>query len=82
MNMTKEQLRNSGSSDKEIKNITDMVVESLRRELFASLCVSTRCCITCDFFKEQEELCGKYGQRPPARVIAFGCPHYTQQIPF
>lgn len=42
-------------------------------------------CITCDFFSEQNEICKKYNQRPPARVIAFGCPQYSNiddLIPF
>lgn len=43
-------------------------------------------CLTCDFFKEKEEVCTKYNnQRPPARIIAFGCPTYAninEDIPF
>lgn len=42
----------------------------------------TKCCITCDTFNEKEEICTKYNMKPPARVIAFGCPEYVNDIPF
>ena len=41
-----------------------------------------KCCITCDYFKETEELCKRYDVRPPARVIALGCSSYEPEIPF
>ena len=44
-----------------------------------------RSCLSCDHFKEKAgELCGLVNQRPPARVIAFGCTSYNDdnQIPF
>ncbi|WLJ71057.1 hypothetical protein [Sphingomonas phage Kimi] len=43
-----------------------------------------RSCIACDHFLEQTEQCTKYGARPPARVIAFGCPSFEDDndIPF
>lgn len=40
-------------------------------------------CLTCQHFKEHEgELCGLAGQRPPARVIAYGCPQHQPEPPF
>lgn len=41
-------------------------------------------CISCNFWNEQKEICNKYQQKPPARVIAFGCPDYLDmdEIPF
>jgi len=41
-------------------------------------------CLNCFFFNEKEELCNKYKMRPPARIIAFGCPDYSDviEIPF
>lgn len=43
-------------------------------------------CLSCDNFEEQTEVCKKFGnQRPPARIIAFGCPGYdniNEDIPF
>ena len=43
-----------------------------------------RTCLTCLHFKEHEgESCALAGQRPPARVIAFGCSaHMEDDIPF
>ena len=41
-------------------------------------------CISCKNFHEQSEICKKYRQKPPARVIAFGCKEYDDidDIPF
>lgn len=42
-------------------------------------------CLTCKNFDEKTEACSAAnGQRPPARVIAFGCPAYhdNDDIPF
>lgn len=43
-----------------------------------------RTCITCMHFSEKTERCAKNGQqRPPARVIAYGCPDYDcDNIPY
>jgi hypothetical protein len=38
-------------------------------------------CIKCGHFNEKDEMCNLYKQRPPARVIAFGCPSFDF-IPF
>lgn len=42
-------------------------------------------CLNCDSFDEQNEVCTRYRQRPPARVIAFGCPDWVNlndDVPF
>lgn len=42
-------------------------------------------CLNCIRFIENTEICALYSQRPPARVIAFGCSSYsdsTDEIPF
>ena len=41
-------------------------------------------CLNCNQFNEQKELCGLANQRPPARVIAYGCPSWedVDEIPF
>ncbi len=39
-------------------------------------------CLTCDHFKQAKEVCGLNMQRPPAKVIAFGCECYENEIPF
>jgi hypothetical protein len=44
----------------------------------------TSSCISCTYFNEAMEHCSKFKQRPPARVIAFGCEAYLdgEEIPF
>lgn len=41
-------------------------------------------CINCKNFSEPDELCLLYEQRPPVRVLVFGCPSYDDigDIPF
>lgn len=43
-----------------------------------------RNCLNCLHFTEATEQCKLWQSRPPARVIAFGCPshHDIQEIPF
>ena len=41
-----------------------------------------RSCLTCQHFTEGSEVCGLAGGRPPARVIAMGCPQYLEEPPF
>lgn len=41
-----------------------------------------RSCLTCVHFEEATEKCHRYEQRPPARVIAMGCPEWEQEPPF
>lgn len=41
-----------------------------------------RSCLTCQHFDEASEVCGLAGGRPPARVIAMGCPKYLEEPPF
>lgn len=38
-------------------------------------------CLNCHHWKDKEEICGKYLQRPPAKIIVSGCPEHTD-IPF
>lgn len=43
-----------------------------------------RSCINCLNFKEDQEICVLANQRPPAKVIVFGCPMHVdiKDIPF
>lgn len=42
-----------------------------------------RTCVNCLKFDEPKEHCSQFGARPPARVIAYGCPQYeNDDIPF
>lgn len=56
------------------KDIAERVTEQLE--------TLTKTCLTCEHFTEKTELCGLVNKRPPARVIAFGCEQYEDQIPF
>jgi hypothetical protein len=44
----------------------------------------TRSCLSCVHFNEAEEICLQFKQRPPARVIAHGCPAYVDvlEVPY
>ncbi len=65
----------------------DHVRSKLYNEI-ADLMVQTdgacRSCISCNHFDEKSEICKIAQQRPPARVIALGCPSYedNDEIPF
>lgn len=40
-------------------------------------------CVVCDHWNQTGETCMKFqNQRPPARVIAFGCPAFENEVPF
>lgn len=41
-------------------------------------------CINCNRFDQQKEICKKFNARPPARVIAYGCPEHDDmyEVPF
>lgn len=39
-------------------------------------------CVVCDNFNQGKELCQLNGLRPPARIIAFGCECFQNDIPF
>lgn len=41
-----------------------------------------RSCLTCQHFTEGVEVCELAGGRPPARIIATGCPKYLEEPPF
>lgn len=76
------------SSDKDIRRLPDRqqmfdaIAEHLKVAIVASLEGATKSCLTCDHFNEPGEICRLYQARPPARIIAFGCPSYVDEIPF
>lgn len=41
-------------------------------------------CINCTKFDQKNEICNQYKARPPARVIAYGCPEHVDmyEVPF
>jgi hypothetical protein len=48
--------------------------QTLREDVF-------RTCISCDNWNHVNEICDKWKQRPPAKIIANGCDDYSD-IPF
>jgi len=66
-----------------INKFRDEMRRTLNDVLANEIVAST--CLSCIHFREQQgEVCGLYKMRPPARVIAFGCPEYTDnlEVPF
>lgn len=39
-------------------------------------------CVVCDHWNQSKETCALNGLRPPARIIAFGCECFENEIPF
>lgn len=41
-------------------------------------------CLNCKHFEEKSEMCNSYHAKPPARVIAYGCPEHDDMysVPF
>lgn len=62
--------------------VCQRIIQSMRSVLAGELPVSS--CLSCVHFNEPNEICGRYNQRPPARVIANGCPEYIDyyDVPF
>jgi len=50
---------------------------------FVELVSRRKCCLTCQHFDEDREGCALYDMnRPPARIVAYGCPSYLENPPF
>lgn len=62
--------------------IIEALADVAKNAFVNELTKATRTCLNCDHFDETKELCNKFGQRPPARIIAFGCEHYVDRVPF
>jgi len=60
----------------------EAVAELLKPVIVSTLENATKSCMTCDHFDQAKEKCGLNGQRPPARIIAFGCECFIDEIPF
>jgi hypothetical protein len=39
-------------------------------------------CLNCDNWNDRDEICTKFKERPPAKVIVCGCEHHESDIPF
>lgn len=58
------------------------VADRLAKQITDGLKDAIKCCVNCEYFDEEKETCKQFGQRPPARVIAFGCEAFSDIIPF
>lgn len=78
------------SSDKNAPFIRDGLANELRNRLRDTMnevlanSLPTSSCLSCVQFDEPNEICKLYKRRPPARVIAHGCPAYIDHydIPY
>ena len=52
------------------------------RQVAQAVVANLETCLTCAHFDEATETCALAKARPPARVIAYGCPQYLPDVPF
>jgi len=41
-----------------------------------------QCCLNCDQWEKDKELCQKWNMKPPAKIIILGCEDWEVSIPF
>lgn len=58
------------------------VADFLETYLLRALEEYSKSCLSCENFNDEKELCNLNYQRPPARVIAFGCECFEDKVPF
>lgn len=68
--------------DEAINRVREQLRQSFTHIIADNMPVET--CLTCTEFDEPNEICRLYKARPPARIIALGCPSYFDhdEIPF
>lgn len=64
------------------REIAECIAELVKPAIIHAIEAGTKTCITCDNFYLPEERCNLNGMRPPAKIIAFGCECYQNEIPF
>ena len=75
------------TNDERMALITTLA-NDVTNQVIQGLIEATRCCITCEYWIAQGELCGnkincpQQPARPPATIIAYGCPNYKPGVPF
>lgn len=73
-------VKNVGDNPRE--NQVSAAIRALAKEVGVSVTAGLETCMSCEHFVEATEICRLAQQRPPARVIAYGCPEYLPDIPF
>lgn len=58
-----------------------VALQEAARDIARSIADNMSTCLNCLHFDEQSETCTLYKARPPARVIAHGCPQFDS-LPF
>ncbi len=61
-----------------LKEVSEILIAGITRDLERL----SRTCINCEHFYEAKEFCLLAEAHPPARIIAFGCEKFEDQIPF
>lgn len=57
-------------------------IQDMAKALGRAVVDGRRTCVHCDHFDPSIEHCALVNQRPPARVIAFGCDRFEDSVPF
>lgn len=65
-----------------IDAVTMALLRNLLKDIPRHLELMTRCCINCNNWGENSEICNKANLKPPARVIAFGCEMFEEREKF
>lgn len=58
----------------------EKLTEELCKMIIEVLDNNFRSCINCINFNQNQEICNKYKQRPPAKIIAKACPEWSYDI--
>lgn len=69
------------------REIVNDIANELSHMVMVHLDRCTKTCVNCGHWRQGPptkpmEVCGLVNKRPPAKVIAFGCEHYEDSIPF
>jgi uncharacterized protein YqgV (UPF0045/DUF77 family) len=75
---TKRALRSTPERDADIALAIKLLASSSAKAITDAM----ETCLSCEHFDEATEVCALAQARPPARVIAHGCPSYSAQVPF
>ena len=57
------------------QRLAELLVERLKAEGYLN-----NCC-TCHYWNDDKQICDKFKERPPAKVIVCGC-EFHEEIPF